>query len=55
MLEELLNIIYEAEKLISQQKEQYQNKSIQLMTQSFQELEEINEKIYQHFQDDHKR
>ncbi len=55
MIEELLKIIFEAEKLIALQHNLDQHEKIQMITSGVHELEEINDRIFQHFQEDNKR
>ena len=51
MLEELLKIICEADKLMSEHQAFYQSEKLQLIASGFEELKEIDNKIHQHFKD----
>jgi len=55
MIEELLKIIFEADRLIAQCQAQGQSENMQMMAAGVQDLMDIDEKIYQHFQQDIKR
>lgn len=52
MIKELLKIIFSADKLISQQLVLDKEESIQVMVSCFRDLEEIDEKIRLHFQEE---
>jgi hypothetical protein len=51
MINELLKIIFSADKLLSEHSIPDQEKNMQLIVSCFQELEEIDGKIRQHFQE----
>ena len=55
MIKELLKIIFSADQLISQHLTPDREESTQVMVSLFRELEEIDEKIRQHLQEETKK